>query len=326
MRDAFASSWDPATSSHSEPTTNGAKSPQRATTDSSGLRQQSLRGCCGCAFPMSSSDPSRVLLATGCGTAQTAVVAETHMAALCVCVLCKRRRRGKRPTWHLRRRLCRVRIAILYHQHVHRLVRCGVISYRGCTILWDKHPSLDAKNDSMTLSSSCGCIIARSRDCGHKVVCNTYVQGKRRKQTEGNMTKTGTGSRKKNKGRQHENGGCTIYTHFTHARRPVPTLLLCFHARCYSSLLENCTCRKTLHRARCQRRWVGPPGTRCRSQPPRSTEPRPPSQRESERSREAEGTCTTGMPPSHEGDHTPPILSFSLRVLHVPQPCVRSGG
>ena len=74
--------------------------------------------------------------------------------------------------------------AILYHQHVHRLVRCGVISHRGCTILWDKHPSLDSKNDSMTLSSSCGCIFARCRDCGHKVVCNTYVQGKRRKQTE----------------------------------------------------------------------------------------------------------------------------------------------
>ena len=44
---------------------------------------------------------------------------------------------------------------------------------------------------------------------------------------------------------EHENPNSHTDTHFTHARR-----LLCFHAPCYSSVLQDCTCRKTLYTMR----------------------------------------------------------------------------
>ena len=125
-----------------------------------------------------------------------------------------------------------------------------------------------------------------------------------------------------------EGGACV---HITHAQRhSYPRSYFCFHARCYSSLLQNCTSRKTAHRARRQRCWGRTPGTRCRGQPPL-----------------AHGTA--GIPFQHEGDNPPPSRSEAedtgttstspammvttpasptpafLNVPHVPPPSVRAG-
>ena len=60
------------------------------------------------------------------------------------------------------------------------------------------------------------------------------------------------------------------------------------------------------------------PGTRCRSHPPRSTDPGP-SRREVERSGEAEGTGTTSTSPTMRV--TPPLYPI-LRFLNVFRTCL----
>ena len=57
-------------------------------------------------------------------------------------------------------------------------------------------------------------------------------------------------------------------THFTHARRhPYSRSYFCCPARCYSSLLRDCTCRKNCTLCAVSA-WLGrDPSTRCRGQP-----------------------------------------------------------
>ena len=100
---------------------------------------------------------------------------------------------------------------------------------------------------------------------------------------------------------RHTSQPNTIFTHITHARRhPYP--------RSYVVFMRG-VCRKTCHRARCQRRCVGPPGTQCCSQP---TVTFPQGGGKERRGWEY---WHDRYLPSHEGDHTPNVAPNAAIVV-----------
>ena len=102
----------------------------------------------------------------------------------------------------------------------------------------------------------------------------------------------------------------TIHTHSTYSRRrPSPRSFFCFHARCHSSVLQFCTCRKCTP-CSVSASLGTTTSTRCRNRPLRFTEPGH-SHREVERCGEAGVYWHHKYPSSHEGDP-----SSSTPILH----------
>ena len=108
---------------------------------------------------------------------------------------------------------------------------------------------------------------------------------------------------------------------------PVPThQLLVFRHGTARLCHKTVTCRKTVHRVRCQRRWVGPPahGAVANHSGPRNWDP--PSQGGRKEGRGRVYRHHWYPPPKHQGDHTPADSPFPRRVPHVPPPSLKAGG
>ena len=94
-------------------------------------------------------------------------------------------------------------------------------------------------------------------------------------------------------------------------RTSAPTVRV--HARCYSSVLQDCTSRKTCTPCGVSV-VVQDPGIQCRNQPPRSTGPGP-SRREVVRSGKAEGSGAAGTPSAMRVTTPPNVAPNAVTVV-----------
>ena len=107
----------------------------------------------------------------------------------------------------------------------------------------------------------------------------------------------------------------------THTHAPI----VVFHARCHSSLLQDCACRKTLYTVCCQRRCVGP-----RAQSAVANHSGPPNRDFTRRYKRAARlrVLTPQVPPSHESAHTTNVAPNAATVAtyhrQIPSPAMLS--